>query len=252
MRRINARIRTGRGYGIALTATLPMGSQTKPLVVLCHGLGIDSQKPLLVSIRTELLNASYGVVQFDFAGHGKSGGGIQQRLVGTFIRDLDTVVHWLAIRSISNQEGIVVIGYSIGALTALIYAGLKPKRLRAVALIGCNASSKEKFKELQARGKIRFERTYWVIGRTKVARPFWTQRNHYEPRLYAGAIRIPTLLICGAKDVTNPVRESRLLYQWIKAPKQLAVIPGSDHYFTSTGSQLRTAHVIHAWLHRVL
>lgn len=252
MRRINTRIRTGRGYGIALTATLPMGSQTKPLVVLCHGLGIDSQKPLLVSIRMELLNAGYGVVQFDFAGHGKSGGGIQQRLVGTFVRDLDTVVHWLSARGISNQEGVVVVGYSIGALATLLYAGLKQKRLRAIALIGCNARSKEKFRELQARGKLQFERTYCIVGRTKVARSFWSQRNHYEPRSYAGNIRIPALLICGAKDVTNPLHESQLLYRWIKAPKQLAVIPGCDHYFTSIRSQLRTARAIRSWLRRIL
>lgn len=252
MRRIRAHIRTGRGYGIALTVTLPSGSQTKPTVVLCHGLGVDSQKSLLVSIRTQLLNAGYGIVQFDFAGHGQSGGGIQKRLVSMFVSDIDTVVRWLAAHTIVNTEGVVVVGHSIGALAALIAAAVRPKQLRAIALIGCNARSKKKFKELQLRGKLRFERSYWVVGHTKVARSFWTERNRYEPRLYAGNIHIPALLICGAQDITNPVHESRLLYRWIKSPKQLVVILDCDHYFTSKRSQLRTARVIQTWLHRIV
>lgn len=248
MRQISARIRTGRGYTIALTAVVPARSRAQPLVVVCHGIGVDSKKPLIGSIRDALLRDGYGVVQFDFAGHGQSGGGIQQRLVGMFIRDLSTVIDWLAEKNISNQEGVVVVGHSIGALTALLYAGSRPTRLRAIALIGCNARSKKKFKELLARKVLRFERTYWVVGRAKVARSFWTERNRYEPRLHAGKIRVPVLLMCGSKDVTNPPRESRLLYQWIRTRKKLAIIPGTDHYFKSEQSRLRAARVIQTWL----
>lgn len=243
---------TGRGYRLWIAVDKPKKKTRRPLVILCHGLGVASDYPLLKTLRTALLREGHSVCRFDFAGHGKSGGTIRDRLVQNCIADLKDVVDFAGRQDLAS-EGIILIGHSIGALTILLYAGLHPRRIVALVPIASNAEAKEKQKRLTEQGKIRFMKKYSIVGRTKVSKNFWKDRTRFEPKKFVSKIQSPVLYLVGSQDRTNPPEESRLLLSWTK-PKDSAVrtIPGADHYFRPRVHQQRVVQRILPWLRNIV
>lgn len=246
------RVRTGRGYSLRVSLTIPRGAKsTAPVAVLCHGLGVSSQYPLLAAIGRRFARAGYPVIQFDFAGHGESGGRVQDRLVRNFIDDLATVIAWMKRMPDLDGRGFFLVGHSIGALTALIAASRRPRSLRGVVLIACNAFAAKKYHQLKKVGKVRMLRNYGIVGRSKVSRNFWGDRMRYEPRTFMPRVTCSTLFVCGSEDVTNRPAESRMLYRWTRARKRLRLIRATDHYFRSASAQKAAARCILEWTRTV-
>jgi pimeloyl-ACP methyl ester carboxylesterase len=162
------------------------------------------------------------------------------------MKDLADVVSWSTERN-GDRRGVVLIGHSIGALSTLLVAH-RIRQLRGVVLIGCNAHAKKKFHELMAKGKVRKLARYWIIGRAKVALNFWEDRSRLEPEGFAKKITAPVLVVCGTNDVTNPPADSRTLFRWLKGPKELRLIPGTDHYFREQHPRKLISHYILRWL----
>ncbi len=242
------RISTRRGYTLWASLRSQQPVPDKPVIILCHGLGVTSAYPLMRTVADLLVKQGYPVFRFDLAGHGKSGGAVKDRTVKNFVADLGDCVAYLKKQGLAKQ-GLVCIGYSIGALASLLYASLHPRGIVALVPIACNAEAEKKQKSLLLRGKIKQYRSYGMVGRTKVARNFWSDRNHFEPKAFAKRLRMPTLYMCGTEDHTNPPQESRLLYAWTPARKKAyRLIPGADHYYRLVTQQRAAARSIQVWL----
>ncbi len=237
---------TRRGYRLALR--LYPGNRNLPLVILCHGLGVDSRYPLIATIQKELTKAGFGVCVFDLAAHGNSSGGVKDRLVRNFVSDLVDCIAYCKKNDLASN-GVALIGHSIGALASMIVASQQRQNIACVVCIAGNAEAKKKQLALEAKGKIRTYKTYSMVGRTKVAKNFWIDRSRLEPKQFVRKIQMPMLYVDGSKDHTNPPEDSRLLLSWTKSKrKKVVLIAGADHYFKPLAHQTAAAKTIQLWL----
>lgn len=95
-----------------------------PALLLLHGYSDSSRSFSLIAPHF----ARHRLIIPDLAGHGGSQAG-QGATVADFARDLD----WLAGRL--GLRDIVVIGHSMGAMTAIVLAALRPDLVRALVLL---------------------------------------------------------------------------------------------------------------------
>src|SRR5262249_34381164 len=99
-------------------------------LICCHGIN-DNCSQWLRQV-AQLHQRGYGALLFDFAGHGLSEGSMV-----TFgaheQQDLAAAVQYLRERGDVDMDGLAVLGYSLGAITAVLAAAQQPE-LRAVVI----------------------------------------------------------------------------------------------------------------------
>jgi pimeloyl-ACP methyl ester carboxylesterase len=106
---------------------LTWGAAGTPDLVLLHGGGLDATD--WQEIAPKLASAGYRVIAPDLRGCGESEWDPDVRYgVEQTITDLDEVFEQL------DLEAFVLVGHSLGAVTALVYAARNPRRVRACVL----------------------------------------------------------------------------------------------------------------------
>lgn len=130
--------------GFSLAATLSKPSQAtaprQPAVVLVGASGpIDRDGlsfgiPILGEIAGALSDAGFIVVRYDKRGIGQSGGRAESASFTDYADDVRSAVKVLSERKDVDRKRIAVIGYSEGAIVAMM-AAAKDKRIAAVGLI---------------------------------------------------------------------------------------------------------------------
>ncbi|HEX8733613.1 MAG TPA: alpha/beta fold hydrolase [Ktedonobacterales bacterium] len=100
-------------------------------LICCHGIH-DNRGQWLEQVAALHARSGYGAVLFDFAGHGHSEGamvtyGIRER------EDVAAVIAWLRARGDVDMDGLAIMGYSLGAITATLAAAEAPE-LRALVI----------------------------------------------------------------------------------------------------------------------
>lgn len=100
-------------------------------LICCHGIN-DNAAQWLPQIARLHREHGYGALLFDFAGHGRSEGsmvtyGARERL------DVAAALEYLRARGDVNMAGIGILGYSLGAITAVLAAAERAE-LRAVVI----------------------------------------------------------------------------------------------------------------------
>ena len=244
-------VRTGRGYRIRFcTEGADDARRGMPLVLLCHGLGSQMRHPLIQYLQQHLRRRRYATLRFDFAGHGKSSGSVSDRTVRNFFLDLTDMVKWAAEHPVYHSVPLYVIGHSIGALAALMYAASPRQISSGVALVSCNADAGMKYRIMLRSGKTKRYRRYTRVGTSRVSRNFWSDRNRHEPRRYVARIRVPMLFLCGLLDVTNPPEETKKLYRLAHGSKEISLIPRADHHFRRSREQAAVFSILRQWLER--
>jgi pimeloyl-ACP methyl ester carboxylesterase len=120
---------------ISLDGWLLPGSVT-PMrlpVIVVHGKGSDRQAEAdghTLDIAAGLVREGHPVLLFDLRGSGRSGGD-RFTLGAQEVRDVGGAIDFLAARGLAD-DGVVLLGFSMGASTALLVAPNEP-RVRAVA-----------------------------------------------------------------------------------------------------------------------
>jgi pimeloyl-ACP methyl ester carboxylesterase len=100
-------------------------------LICCHGIN-DNRGQWLRQVARLHRDQGYGAVLFDFAGHGQSEGnevtyGIRE------VQDVGAVLDYLRARGDVDMSCIGILGYSLGAITAVLAAVQQPE-LRAVVI----------------------------------------------------------------------------------------------------------------------
>lgn len=113
------------GVKIHYTRTGGRTSSFKPPIVLAHGLADDG---LCWTPVAEALEADYDVVMVDARGHGRSDAPEQGYGTADHASDLAGVITALGLRRPA------VLGHSMGAVSALALAGMRPDLPRAILL----------------------------------------------------------------------------------------------------------------------
>jgi dipeptidyl aminopeptidase/acylaminoacyl peptidase len=195
-------------------------SRNRAAIILTHGSSGD-RSALLPEART-LAAAGFGVLLFDWPGHGESDGevtwdeGERQALI--------TAVDWLAERPDVDASRIGALGFSAGGY---ILAQVAPfeRRIKAVVTTGTPADLLEHTNWAYRRwGALSRLPALWAIRRSGA------RLERQRPvEVFHGVAPRPVLVIGGADDPVVPTRMVEALYAAAAEPKELWLVPGAGH-----------------------
>ena len=111
--------------GIACKITLPEGfdpaRDSCPMVILMHGIFSSKDYRPMPAIARGLAAAGIASIRFDFNGHGKSEGRMQEMTIERELADAAAI--WAYVRSLPYVRGIGLLGHSQGGVIASMTAG---------------------------------------------------------------------------------------------------------------------------------
>ncbi len=246
---LNPQIDLGLAYeDIAFHATdgltlrgwfIPAVSAHAPALVYAHGAGRDQRSGL--PIVPALHQAGYDVLLFSYRDHGHSDGDGRGMTYGyRESQDIDSAVLFLRQRKRACHVG--VIGYSVGASSALLSAARNPD-IEAVVAVAPFASALE----------------VWAANRPAFFPPLaldWTRRVvEWRKGISLTAMDLgrlipriaprPLLLVHGTHDERIPLSQVQRLFTAAGQPKSLWLIPNATHGSVRTyGLETRMAEVI--------
>ena len=105
-------------------------SSDKPLVVICHGLMMNSWLNPVRGISDGFNAAGYDTLRFDFRGSGQSTGNVTEMTPLTEVGDLQAVISYVQLALTRN---IILCGHSLGGLVSLITAAGLEQEVAATA-----------------------------------------------------------------------------------------------------------------------
>ncbi|MBC2697827.1 MAG: alpha/beta hydrolase [ANME-2 cluster archaeon] len=212
-------------------------------IIFSHGWMCDCS---VWNSQIEFFSEKYKVIAYDQRGHGKSDKPKSDYSIETLSNDLYSLIQEL------NLEKVILVGHSMGGMTAITFALNHPDKVSKLVLVGTSAKmnfsgyiqiwimmhifSYESF----ARGMI--DLLYDPSEQVKKEafdRAMNTQKfvsydcatefmKNYDKRDRVSKIKVPTLIVVGEKDKATPVKMSRYLNREIKDSK-LKIIPDSKH-----------------------
>ncbi len=116
---------SGPEGGLAMKVALPDGFNPEtdrcPLVILMHGIFSSKDYNPMPSLAKALARAGIGSIRFDFDGHGKSEGRMQDMTIEKEIADAMAI--WKYAESLPYVNGIGFLGHSQGGVIASMTAG---------------------------------------------------------------------------------------------------------------------------------
>lgn len=193
------------------------------LVVIAPGF-FNSKDALLIKDLANGLAGQYDVIAMDFRGHGKSG--------GLFYWTSKEYLDLLAIVDQFKDQymSIGVIGFSLGAATAIIAAS-KTDAIKAIVAVSAPSDfSKIEYRlwELNVENDIRYSLlSKGRIGKGVRPGPFWYKKE--KPIDVVGKLHQPILFIHGTDDWVVKPWHSKTLFDQAKSLKSIETIQYGPH-----------------------
>ena len=194
-------------------------SRNRAALVLGHG--SRANRAALAAEAALFADHGYGVLLFDFPGHGESEGRVHwdagERAA------LTSALDFLAEQPDVDPSRLGVYGFSMGGFIASQVAPDEP-RVRALALIAAPTSMNEVLRwQYRVRGPFSYVpalAAFHVHG-VKLAFDVRSAVRHFTGR--------PLLIAAGDADSVVPPRMARELYAAAGSPKQLHMVAGAGH-----------------------
>ena len=214
-----------RSDGLLLRGWLFRGSGARRgLIVHLHG--VADNRGSGVGIAQRFVPKGYDVLTYDSRAHGESEG--EDCTYGFYEkRDLSRALD-------AGAEEAVLFGSSLGAAVALQAAAEDP-RVRGVI-------AQSPFSDLETVAR---ERAPWVATSAEIAEAFAIaeRKGHFRiaevsPRLAASRIHVPVLLIHGENDRETPAAHSQRIYDALREPRRLIIVPGAGHNDVLRGEEV--------------
>lgn len=240
-RRIDYKARDG--LSIPAYLTLPPGkpSRNLPLVVFPHG-GPIAEEDMGFDYWSEFFaNRGYAVLQMNF--RGSAGQGLDFMRAGLrqwglrMQDDISDGVQSLIDSGVADKNHICIVGASYGGYAALMGAAKTPDLYRC-AISFAGVSDLSELLDSQ-RNFLDYKTAQQQIGDLRADRE---QLRATSPRLLAGQIKIPVLLVHGIKDRTVPVEQSEMMAKALnKAGRDYRFIKqeDGDHYLSNYENRLQ-------------
>jgi len=204
-------------------------------VVYLHG--VADNRGSASTVADHILPRGFDVVAYDSRAHGESEGdactyGFYEKV------DLSRVLD-----KVSARGPIVLLGTSLGAAVAL-QAAVQDKRIEVVVAVAT-------FSDLRT---VASERAPFFASKGNIEEAFRIAEDtakfkvdEVSPVLAAGKIGIPVLVIHGEKDKETPPAHSIRVYDALRGPKKLIIVPHAGHNDAINGG---TWNEIDAWIER--
>lgn len=221
--------------GLKLAAILDVPTDRRfDLVIMMHGfisnLGYAATS-LFYQLAAKLNQEGLATLRFDFNGHGKSEGSLNQMTVWNEISDAKAVLTYA--RHLPNVRHIFLLGHSQGGVVASMLAGFYPDLIVGLALMSPAATLKDDALKGQCQGTSydphHIPETVRVNGydisgfyfRTAQLLPIYETAAHFDG---------PVCLIHGLADtVVDPDASRR--YDAVYDNDELHLLEGCDHSY---------------------
>ena len=224
--------------GIAIKMTLPdgfdTGSDKCPMVLLMHGIFSSKDINPMPTLAKELAARGIASVRFDFDGHGKSEGRMQDMTIEKELADAKAV--WDYVKALPFVSSVGLLGHSQGGVVAsmtagrLAAAGTAPE---AVVLIAPGSVIKD-----ACQGGKFFNATFdpkdppefircW--GFMKLGREYLLTTQELDIYGTAADFKGPVLLLHGTKDGIVPMWCSEKYLETYGDHAELKRIEGENH-----------------------
>lgn len=240
------------GYRLSGKLELPDGQpQGWAIFAHCFTCGKDS---LAASRLARALAArSIGVLHFDFAGLGNSGGSFSD---ATFAADVEDLVAAGNAMAGDGKSPTILVGHSVGGAAVLMAAGEMPG-IRGVATLGAPFDTKhvlhqfdpESLQTIETQGQAEVS----LAGRLFVVRKSFIEdlaRHDLASRI--AQLRIPLLVLHSPLDATVGIENAARIFTVAEHPKSFISLDNADHLLTRRVDADYAAAMISTWAGRYL
>jgi uncharacterized protein len=216
------------------------GSQKSALIIVCHGFtGSKEGSGQAVAMGNELALLGFSTLLFDFAGCGESEGNWEDLTLTGQIDDLGSVVEWSRLQ---GYKQIILTGRSFGGSTIIGYAA-RDKDINAVCTWAAVARPDKLFSHfIKGRESGAADELLTIESDEaplKLRRAFFNDLNRHDlPGCAATIAPRKLLVIHGSADQSVPCADAELIYQSALEPKEMVIIDGADHRFSSHTNQV--------------
>lgn len=203
-----------------------------PCVVLCHGLLSSMASPKFMGLAKALQDQGIAAARFDFRGCGASQGSLKESTVSGRLEDLRAILQFLK-QACGHLGPLGLMGSSMGGFVALICAATGAE----VSAVSVWATPFEPA-ELAGPG---------VDSQTGKLGPGFLEDLRSHDLASLGKVIHHLLVIHGENDELIPVSHARRIHELACPPKQLHLIPGADHRFTSPTHRQEATELTVKW-----
>lgn len=192
---------------------LPEKGGQWPAAVVCHPHplgGGTMRNGLVIAIARALLARGIVVLRFNFRGVERSGG--QHDNGRGEQADVAGALDWLLSQPQVDRDRLSVVGYSFGAWVGLTRAQSDPRvaATAAVGLVPWRSDGEQQRIRVRADGSV--------------------EAWQFDPGFLL-SFKQPKLFVSGEHDAFASPRTLRSLVDRLPPPKQLHILPGTDHFF---------------------
>lgn len=231
--------------GISMKITLPDGFNPEtdrcPMVLLMHGIFASKAFIPMPSLAKGLAKEGIASIRFDFNGHGRSEGRMQDMTVEKEIADALAV--WEYARSLPYVTEIGLLGHSQGGAVASMVAGrLADSRPAGVVLIAPGSVIKDACRngkffnaEFDPKDPPEYVRCWGIM---KLGREYLLLTQELD--IYGTAAKYigPVLLLHGSRDSIVPLWCSEKYLDVYGENATLKIIDGENHLITKKRKQV--------------
>ncbi len=214
--------------------------ENMPAVVVCHGFtGSKEGHGKALEMAEFLMQRGYASLLFDFAGCGESRGSFLDLTLGRQIGDLACAVDFCLEKGLGP---IVTLGRSFGGTTAVCHAAID-SRISGVCTWAAPSSLMDLFLGFTDGDLPGGEDEPVALAGTEgviyLKKQFFTDLSRYDvPRCASLIAPRPLLVVHGSNDNVVPPEEASIIYSAALNPKELIMVKGADHQFSSHYSEI--------------
>ncbi len=213
----------------------PSPSIGRTAVVYLHGFMSDQSGEKAARLREELTFSELNYITFDFRGHGKSSGSIEEMTGTRLLEDLRLIDDRLC----KDAQKLVLIGSSMGGWVASWYATLYPARIAACVLIAPALRFGDLLKrDAGEEGLRKWASTGWFEftnehGQVKLNYELIRDLARYPIDDLEQRLKAPTLIVHGLRDEIVDYKECVNFVTRSSNPDlELVLFKDADHRLT--------------------
>ena len=241
-----------RGYRLAGRLELPVG-RPQGWAILAHCFTCGKDNLASTRLARALAARGIGVLRFDFAGLGNSGGSFAD---ATFAADVEDLVAAGRAMAMDGKPPSILVGHSLGGAAVLMAAREMPG-IRAVATLGAPFDASHVLHQFDPHSL----HTIHTQGQAEVSlagRPFVVRKSFIEDlarhdlAARIAQLRIPLLVLHSPLDATVGIENAARIFGVAKHPKSFISLDDADHLLTRRADADYAAAMISTWASRFL
>lgn len=241
-----------RGYRLAGKLELP-DDQPLGWAILAHCFTCGKDSLAATRLARALASRGIGVLRFDFAGLGNSGGSFSE---STFAADVEDVVAAGQAMAAAGKPPSILVGHSLGG-AAVLMAANQMSGIRAVATLAAPFDPRHVLHQFDPQSLHTIEE----LGQAEVSlagRPFVVRKSfiddlvRHDPASHITALRIPLLILHAPSDATVGIDNAARIFAAAKHPKSFISLDHADHLLTRRADADDAAAMISIWASRYL